>query len=88
MQCFGNGLSRDIAVEDMAFQHTRVLVAGHKSKIPARRNEHGEPCGKGSKAWSFREEEGRDLPVSGQSTACGERKKRRVNARHPKKPLC
>lgn len=42
MQSFGNSLARHIAVEDMALQHTRVLVTGHESKIPARRGEPNE----------------------------------------------
>lgn len=42
MQSLGNSLGRHIAVEDMALQHTRVLVTGNESKIPARRGDPGE----------------------------------------------
>lgn len=62
MQGLGNGLGRHIAVEDVALQHTRVLVTGHESKIPARR---GEPSkqGQGSRHWSLLQKEEGALPV-------------------------
>lgn len=62
MQGFCNGLGRHIAVEDMALQHARVLVARHKSKIPARKGDRSEQ-GQGSTHRFLLQEEEKTLPV-------------------------